>query len=151
MAYSSYEPTLLQAMKESLITNSKVDKFLKNTELQSNLIGKIAVEITQIHHMSISDAKVYIDGRTGRFKPGRKLIVCPSDKIKGLFNQLEAVTTEINNAPWTTIEQAISAVATKQNRVKSLLDTIKSQVGVAGAKEILARVMQEARRQTGIN
>ena len=93
------ERELLNAMQDYVDTTKRADKFLKDGQLQSSLIGRIAIEITQIHHMSVTEARSYIDGRTGRFQPGIRLHVCPSDKIQGLFNQLEAVTTDINNAP----------------------------------------------------
>ena len=150
MATSKYESQFLTLVKESLIINSKADKYIKNLNNYSDLTGRIAIEISQIHHMSVYEARSYIDGRTGRFKPGKALHVCPSDKIQGLFNQLELVTSEINNCPWTTKEAAINDVAVGQNKVKSMLSQIKNEVGVEAAKEILNRTMDLARRQTGV-
>lgn len=121
------ERELLNAMQDYVDTAKRADKFLKDGELQSSLIGRIAIEITQIHHMSVTEARSYIDGRTGRFQPGIRLHVCPSDKIQGLFNQLEAVTTDINNAPWTTYEAALRAVADRKNKVQEMAAKLKSQ------------------------
>lgn len=121
------ERELLNAMQDYVDTSKRADKFLKDGQLQSSLIGRIAIEITQIHHMSVTEARSYIDGRTGRFQPGIRLHVCPSDKIQGLFNQLEAVTTDINNAPWTTYEAALRAVADRKNKVQEMAAKLKSQ------------------------
>ena len=121
------ERELLNAMQDYVDTTKRADKFLKDGQLQSSLIGRIAIEITQIHHMSVTEARSYIDGRTGRFQPGIRLHVCPSDKIQGLFNQLEAVTTDINNAPWTTYEAALRAVADRKNKVQEMAAKLKSQ------------------------
>ncbi len=149
MANSRYEGQLLIELKASLIANFKCNQFLENTNLQEELIDRIAIELTQSRYMAISEARSYIDGRTGRFRPGRSLIVCPSAQA-GLYNQLERVTAEINNSPWKTKEQAIHEVAEKQQKVKRTLDLIKSELGVEGAKEVLSRVMNLARAQTGI-
>ena len=121
------ERELLNAMQDYVDTTKRADKFLKDGQLQSSLIGRIAIEITQIHHMSVTEARSYIDGRTGRFQPGIRLHVCPSDKIQGLFNQLEAVTTDINNAPLTTYEAALRAVADRKNKVQEMAAKLKSQ------------------------
>ena len=121
------ERELLNAMQDYVDTTKRADKFLKDGQLQSSLIGRIAIEITQIHHMSVTEARSYIDGRTGRFQPGIRLHVCPSDKIQGLFNQLEAVTTDIKNAPWTTYEAALRAVADRKNKVQEMAAKLKSQ------------------------
>jgi hypothetical protein len=123
------ERQLLIAMQDYVDTTKKADRFMKNCTLQSNLIGRIAIEISQIHHMSVYTARSYIDGRTGRFQPGKALHVCPSDKIQGLFNQLESVTTEINKCPWITNEAALKDVANKKNLVQSLAARIKAQPG----------------------
>ena len=123
------ERQLLIAMQDYVDTAKKADRFMKNCTLQSDLIGRIAIEISQIHHMSVSEARSYIDGRTGRFQPGRRLNVCPSDKIQGLFNQLESITSEINKYPWITNEAALREVASKKNLVQSLAAQIKAQLG----------------------
>ncbi len=78
MANSRYEGQLLVELKASLIANFKCNQFLENTNLQETLIGRIACELTQSHYMAVSEARSYIDGRTGRFRPGRSLTVCPS-------------------------------------------------------------------------
>lgn len=75
---------------------------------------------------------------------------CVDKELKGLFAQLEAVTTEINKCPWKTKEAAINEVADKQRKVKSMLLLIKEEVGAEGAKEVLNRVMNLARQQTGL-
>ena len=141
MAVSIFdEQRLRDAMQDYVDTTKKADKFMKNATLQSNLIGRIAIEISQIHHMSVTEARSYIDGRTGRFQPGRRLHVCPSDKIQGLFNQLEAVTSEINRCPWITNEDALRAVATKKNYVQQLAADIKRQ---PGGQEVIDRVKRQ--------
>lgn len=119
------ERELLNAMQEYVDTTKKADKFLKDLSSYSDISGRIAIEITQIHHMSVSEARSYIDGRTGRFQPGRRLTVCPSDKIQGLFNQLEAVTSSINSCPWTTKESALKDVASKKNYVEAMAAKLK--------------------------
>ena len=72
MAISKYESQFLLLVKESLIINSKADKFFQDLNKYSDLSGRIAIEINQIHHMSVSEARSYINGRTGRFQPGRR-------------------------------------------------------------------------------
>ncbi len=121
------ERELLNAMQDYVDTTKRVDKFINDLNAYGDISGRIAIEITQIHHMSVSEARNYIDGRTGRFQPGIRLHVCPSDKIQGLFNQLEAVTKDINNAPWTTKEAALRAVADRKNKVQEMAAKLKSQ------------------------
>ena len=150
MAISKYESQFLLLVKESLIINSKADKFFQDLNKYSDLSGRIAIEITQIHHMSVSEARSYINGRTGRFQPGRRLSVCPSDKIQGLFDELELVTSDINSCTWKTKEEAINAVAVAQKKVKDTLLLIKNEVGTEEAKIILNRIMDTARQQTKI-
>lgn len=150
MVTSKYENQFLAIMKESLIINSRADKFINDVNKRIELIGKICIRISTIRHVSISDAESYIDGKTGKFQPGRGLTYCVDEELKGLFAKLEAVTTEINKCPWVTKEAAINEVADKQNKVKSMLLLIKEEVGVEGAKEVLNRVMNLARQQTGV-
>ena len=150
MAYSKYESQFLVLVKESLIINSKADKYFKDLNMYSDLTGRIAIEISQIRHMSIYQARSYIDGKTGRFKPGIGMTICPSDKIQGLFNQLELIVSDINSCPWNSKEEAIKAAADAQNKVKSMLLQIKNEVGSEDAKIILNRTMDTARQQTKI-
>jgi hypothetical protein len=50
------ERELLNAMQDYVDTTKRADKFINNCNLRGNLIGRIAIEITQIHHMSVTEA-----------------------------------------------------------------------------------------------
>ena len=150
MATSRYENQFLILMKDSLIANYCCDQFLKNSNKQIELAGKIIRRISTIRYMSLSEAETYIDYKTGRFKPGEYMTYCVDEELQVLFKELEAVTTEVNKYPWKTKEAAITNAAEKQKKVKNMLLLIKEEVGALGAKEVLNKIMNEAKVQTGI-
>lgn len=150
MATSRYENQFLILMKDSLIANYCCDQFLKNSNKQIELAGKKIRRISTIRYMSLSEAETYIDYKTGRFKPGEYMTYCVDEELQVLFKELEAVTTEVNKYPWKTKEAAITNAAEKQKKVKNMLLLIKEEVGALGAKEVLNKIMNEAKVQTGI-
>ena len=136
------EKELLNAMQDYVDTTKRADKYIKDLNEYRDLSGKIAIEISQIRHMSVSQARSYIDGKTGKFKPGIGMTICPSDKIQGLFNQLESVTTDINRCSWTTKEAALRDVADKKNKVESMAAKLKSQ---SDYTTVISRVKSQVR------
>lgn len=136
------ERELLNAMQDYVDTTKRADKYIKDLNEYRDLSGKIAIEISQIRHMSVSQARSYIDGKTGKFKPGIGMTICPSDKIQGLFNQLESVTTDINRCSWTTKEAALRDVADKKNKVESMAAKLKSQ---SDYTTVISRVKSQVR------
>ena len=136
------ERELLNAMQDYVDTTKRADKYIKDLNEYRDLSGKIAIEISQIRHMSVSQARSYIDGKTGKFKPGICMTICPSDKIQGLFNQLESVTTDINRCSWTTKEAALRDVADKKNKVESMAAKLKSQ---SDYTTVISRVKSQVR------
>ena len=136
------ERELLNAMQDYVDTTKRADKYIKDLNEYCDLSGKIAIEISQIRHMSVSQARSYIDGKTGEFKPGIGMTICPSDKIQGLFNQLESVTTDINRCSWSTKEAALRDVADKKNKVESMAAKLKSQ---SDYTTVISRVKSQVR------
>ena len=136
------ERELLNAMQDYVDTTKRADKYIKDLNEYRDLSGKIAIEISQIRHMSVSQARSYIDGKTGKFKPGIGMTICPSDKIQGLFNQLESITTDINRCSWTTKEAALRDVADKKNKVESMAAKLKSQ---SDYSTVISRVKSQVR------
>ena len=92
--------------------------------------------------LSAYEARSYIDGRTGRFKPGKLLSVCPSDKIEGLYNQLEVLVSNLNKCPWTAKEAVLRAVAERKNKVESMAAKLKSQ---SDYNTVISRVKSQVR------
>ena len=144
------EKQLFNLMQDYVNTSRNSNDFIKNSNKRLELAGKIIRRISTIRYMSLSEAETYIDYKTGRFKPGEYMTYCVDEELQVLFKELEAVTTEVNKHPWKTKEEAITNAAEKQKKVKNMLSLIKEEVGVEGAKEVLNRVMNEARVQTGI-
>ena len=136
------ERELLNALQDYVDTSKRADKYIKDLNEYRDLSGKIAIEISQIRHMSVSQARSYIDGKTGKFKPGIGMTICPSDKIQGLFNQLESVITDINRCSWTTKEAALRDVADKKNKVESMAAKLKSQ---SDYTTVISRVKSQVR------
>ena len=142
MAISRYESQFLILMKDSLIANYTCDQFLKNSNKQIELIQKISFRITRIRYMSIQQAKVYIDYKTGRFKPGEYMTYCVDEELQVLFKELEAVTTEVNKYPWKTKEASIIAVANKKKELQDLVSKIRIQ---PGGQELIDRLQKQVK------
>ena len=130
MAISKFDEQRLQdAMQDFVNTSRNSNAFINSSNKQIELIGKIVRRISTIRYMSLAEAESYIDVKTGRFKPGQYMSYCVDEELKGLFSQLEAVTTEVNKHPWTTKEQSIIAVADKKKYLQQIVTEIRKQPG----------------------
>ena len=136
------ERQLFNLMQEFVNTTRNKNDFINNSNKQIELIQKISFRITRIRYMSIEQAKVYIDYKTGRFKPGEYMTYCVDEELQVLFKELEAVTTEVNKYPWKTKEAAIISVANKKKELQDLVSKIRIQ---PGGQELIDRLQKQVK------
>ena len=123
------ERELLNAMQDLIDTKRRANRFVNASDRRIELIGSISIIISRKLRISITSAKSYIDGKTGRFKDAGYMPYCTDPELKKLYAELEKVTTEINVLKWKTKAEAVQAVAAKQQKVLALADEIKKQPG----------------------
>ena len=104
------ERELLNAMQDFVDTTRKSSRFVNASDRRIELIGSISIIISRKLGISVSSAKSYIDGKTGRFKDAGYMPYCIDPELKKLYAELEKVTTEINALKWKTKGEAIQAV-----------------------------------------
>lgn len=131
------ERELLNAMQDLLDTKRRANRFVNASDRQIQLVGQISIIISRKLAISVSSAKSYIDGKTGKFKDAGYMPYCTDPELKKLYAELEKVTTEINALKWKTKGEAIQAVAAKQQKALAIIDAIKKQ---PGAQAVIDRV-----------
>jgi hypothetical protein len=136
------ERELLNAMQDLIDTKRRANRFVNASDRQIELIGSISIIISRKLGISVSSARSYIDGKTGRFKDAGYMPYCTDPELKKLYAELEKVTTEINALKWKTKAEAVQAVAAKQQKVLALADKIKKQ---PGAQAVIDRVKAQVK------
>ena len=121
------ERELLNAMQDFVDTTRKSSRFVNASDRQIQLVGQISIIISRKLAISVSSARSYIDGKTGRFKDAGYMPYCTDPELKKLYAELEKVTTEINALKWKTKAEAIQAAAAKQRKAQAKIDEIKKQ------------------------
>lgn len=136
------ERQLFNAMQDYVNTSRNSNAFINSAKKRGELCEKIAFRITRLRYMSIEQAKVYIDYKTGKFKPGEYMTYCTDEELKELFSQLEAVTIEENKYPWKTIEASVIAVADKKKELQEIAAKIRTQTG---GQEVIDRLQKQVK------
>ena len=136
------ERELFNAMQDFVDTTRKSSRFVNASDLHIKLVGQISIIISRKLAISISSARSYIDGKTGRFKDAGYMPYCTDPELKKLYAELEKVTTEINALKWKTKAEAIQAAAAKQRKAQAKIDEIKKQ---PGAQAVIDRVKAQVK------
>ena len=146
----NYKELFLQMIKESMYATVNCQKYLEAVKVQGRLHGAISARIATLIGISFSDAGVYIDAKTGRFKPDRYMSHCYDTKLKEYFTELEIARTKINKTGYTSKEHSIKTMADKQNAAKDYAAKLRRELGPAKAQVIIDETVAKARMQTGI-
>lgn len=104
--------------------------------------GQICIMLSQLRHMSISEAEVYIDLVTGYFSPGRKLSVCPDDCLIPLYSRSHHICALLNTLNWKMSGNYILGyIKSKYDEIKKMIETYRSVLGESEGNKRIAEIL----------
>ena len=106
--------------------------------------GQICIMLSQLRHMSISEAEVYIDLVTGYFSPGRKLSVCPDDCLTPLYSRSHHICALLNTLNWKMSGNYILGyIKSKYDEIKKMIETYRSVLGENEGNKRIAEIFNK--------
>lgn len=146
-----YEQKLTKALAEAYIAADNMRKFSDLIPKMQGAKAAICRRISNLIHISTTQAEAYINLGNGTFRAGKYMSYCIDEELKKAFAKLEAVITELNKLPnFSSQAEANDIAKQKLNEAKKLREEMVKLFGETKTKEIGARVKAAAQKQTGV-
>ena len=145
-----YKNKLKNALVKGAIANKAIKDFVALVDRQGSLIGLITARIMELTPISPSDAKTYIDYKTGKFKGGSGMTYCLDPKLKQLFAEHESIVIKKREIGITNLEAAVTLNNNEVAKIKNFVTEIRKALGDNVAREVCDLAKAEAIKETGI-
>ena len=146
-----YEEKLTKALADAFIAQDNAKKYMIVMPKMHGAKAAVCKRISDLLHISTTQAEEYINMRNGRFKPGKQLSYCRDEQLKQAFDYLEITVTEYNKIPkFSNLAEANSIADVKLRTAKYAQAEIIKLFGEKKANEIFKRAVITAQKQTNV-
>ncbi len=145
-----YKQQLKTILSEGVVAKKNAQDYLNLVGEQDALIGEICARIRALTPVSSSEAKTYINYKTGGWKGGSGMPHCLDPELKALVAEHERVVTSKKQFDFKSGEEGVNIVKEKMQLVATLVDEIKRTFDIDTAKAIIADAKAETIKETGI-
>ena len=146
-----YEQKLTKALAEAYIAHDNARRYIDVWKRIQSARTSVCGRISNLIHISTTQAEAYINMGNGKFRPGKYMSYCLDEQLKQAFAKLEAAITELHKLPnFSTSTEANDIAKQKLNEAKKLREEMVKLFGETKTKEIFARANATAQKQTGV-